>query len=270
MFMTEWNILMKIIQIAIIDGILIALMVLIINLVKNLNFGIKARESFAKIYQLLIKTYNILLVIIFLTLFLDITLLISKILVWIVYTILILIGENLVDEQIKFLMVTMISIFYYPGSILMLKWYTISRKDDKSLFILMFNKSIEMIKKFPLEEIINILYVILLFYSSFNKIGNTNTSIDSNYVYLSFIIYITVQTTASKIYKKHISFFNKIDNRIFKTDSIKNESKKMDLDNNLDVTNNIILEFIRTGKISKESEKYLKKINKYIENMIKK
>ena len=138
--------------------------------------------------------------------------------------------------------------------------------DERFLFILIYNKTFGIIKQFPIEEIINILYVLLLSYSSIEKLGNANSSIDNNYIYLSFIIYIAVQATASTVYKKHASFFNKIDNRIFKTDLIKSKSKKMNIDYHLDTANKFVLEFIRTGKVSKESKKYMRKINKYFKN----
>ena len=40
----------------------------------------------------------------------------------------------------------------------------------------------------------------------------------------------------------------------------------MNIDYHLNTANNITLEFIRTGKVSKESEKYMRKINKYFKN----
>ncbi len=118
-------------------------------------------------------------------------------------------------------------VLFYPGSVLLLKCYTIMSNDERFLFILIYNKTFGIIKKFPIpiEEIINILYVLLLSYSSIEKLGNANSSIDNNYIYLSFIIYIAVQATASTVYKKHASFFNRIDNRIFKTDLIKSNLK---------------------------------------------
>ncbi len=40
----------------------------------------------------------------------------------------------------------------------------------------------------------------------------------------------------------------------------------MNIDYHLDTANKFVLEFIRTGKVSKESKKYMRKINKYFKN----
>lgn len=63
-----------------------------------------------------------------------------------------------------------------------------------------------------------------------------------------------------------LHFLIELINRIFKTDLIKSKSKKMNIDYHLDTANKFVLEFIRTGKVSKESKKYMRKINKYFKN----
>ena len=222
------DIMMKMILWLLLGSIPNVLMILIVVIVKNTNFRIKTRDVIAKIYQILIKIYSCLLAIIFFALFSDVILIVSKILVWIICSVCIIFGKNLINAQIKFLLVTMFIVLFYPGSVLLLKCYTIT-SNNKGFFISIYNKTVGIINKFPIEEIVNIIYVALLFYSSIKKLGNENSFIDSNYIYLSFIIYFAVQKTASIIYKKHTLFFNRIDNRIFKTDLIKNESKKMNI-----------------------------------------
>lgn len=261
-----YDILIKMTLWVLIGGIPIVFMALIVVIVKKTNFGIKTRKVIAIIYQILIKMHNYLLAFIFLVLFSYIILDVLKILILVICNVCFMFGKNLIDVQIKFLLFTMSIVLFYPGSVLLLKCYTIMSNDERFLFILIYNKTFGIIKKFPIEEIINILYVLLLSYSSIEKLGNANSSIDNNYIYLSFIIYIAVQATSSTVYKKHASVFNRIDNHIFKTDLIKSKSKKMNIDYHLNTANNITLEFIRTGKVSKESEKYMRKINKYFKN----
>ena len=261
-----YDILIKMTLWVLIGSIPIVFMALIVVIVKKTNFGIKTRKVITIIYQILIKMHNYLLAFIFLVLFSYIILDVLKILILVICNVCFMFGKNLIDVQIKFLLLTMSIVLFYPGSVLLLKCYTIMSNDERFLFILIYNKTFGIIKKFPIEEIINILYVLLLSYSSIEKLGNANSSIDNNYIYLSFIIYIAVQATASTVYKKHASFFNRIDNRIFKTDLIKSKSKKMNIDYHLDTANKFVLEFIRTGKVSKESKKYMRKINKYFKN----
>ena len=261
-----YDILIKMTLWVLIGSIPIVFMALIVVIVKKTNFGIKTRKVITIIYQILIKMHNYLLAFIFLVLFSYIILDVLKILILVICNVCFMFGKKLIDVQIKFLLLTMSIVLFYPGSVLLLKCYTIMSNDERFLFILIYNKTFGIIKKFPIEEIINILYVLLLSYSSIEKLGNANSSIDNNYIYLSFIIYIAVQATASTVYKKHASFFNKIDNRIFKTDLIKSKNKKMNIDYHLDTANKFVLEFIRTGKVSKESKKYMRKINKYFKN----
>ena len=150
-----YDILIKMTLWVLIGSIPIVFMALIVVIVKKTNFGIKTRKVITIIYQILIKMHNYLLAFIFLVLFSYIILDVLKILILVICNVCFMFGKKLIDVQIKFLLLTMSIVLFYPGSVLLLKCYTIMSNDERFLFILIYNKTFGIIKKFPIEEIID-------------------------------------------------------------------------------------------------------------------
>lgn len=238
------------------------LMSLIIFLSKKIKTENIIRELLAKIYIIVSRLHNYLVALVLLVFFFRISKLISIILIFLTVNIHYTInGLVLTNLQIQFMLLTMMIVFYYPISILFIKYFTlkISKEEgnEKNMVVAMFNGGIEFVQKIPIEEIINIGYVVFLIYSSIVKLEIKDNSFDNNYIYLSFIIYLAIQTTAIMIYKKHKCFFDKLDNRFFKTNMFKKESKKLNVSKDLKLANEYAVEFIRTGKRLKDQKIFL-------------
>lgn len=238
------------------------LMLIIIGISKRISKKNKMRDILAKVYKIVSVIHNILLTGIILMIFLRISRIISISLCVLIFNIILINGTVLENSQIQFMLLTMIIVFYYPISVLFIKYCTLKKykeKKQKLMFVAVFGDTLKFLKRIPIEETINIGYVIFLICDSIIKVGTTVNSFDNNYVYLSFIIYLAIQTSASIIYKKHKEFFDKIDNHLFKTDMLKKKSKELDANKDLKLANEYILEFISTGKTSKKIEKLINK-----------
>lgn len=178
--------------------------------------------------------------------------------------ILFLCNNSLTDHQYDFILGTLIVVFCYPLSLLFIKLFTLkeSKIIEKEKTSIAFKEyAIYYIKKIPIREIIGICYIIMLFTSYISKVEN-KSGFDGNEYFMSFSIYLAINSTADSLYRKYKIQIENLDNKLFHTRKHKQTTKKLNLKEDLKNSKCEVYKFILTGEIPKNYDKYQKYLPK--------
>lgn len=165
---------------------------------------------------------------------------------------------SLSDYQYDFILWTLIVVSCYPLSLLFIKLLTIRSNKviaNEKANIAFKDLAIYYIKKIPIKEIISVCYVFMLFISYILKVENIY-GIDGNEYFMSFSIYLAINTAADNIYKKYKTQFIKLDNHLFHTEKHKKTAKKLNLKDSLKDSKSEVYNFLLTGELPKNPNKY--------------
>lgn len=250
--------------ISIIMFVLIGLLFLkikIIDFLKVKNKHYIHRKKFYYLYRLIEVIEGILLCCIVFSIILLLCYALCYVFTYILSMVLFLCNNPLTDAQYDFILGTLIVVFCYPLSLLFIKFFTLreSKIIDKEKTSIAFKEyAIYYLRKIPIREIISICYVIMLFSSYILKLENDN-GFDGNEYFMSFSIYLAMNSSADNLYKKYKAQFTKLDNRLFHTEKHKKTTKKLNLKDSLKDSKSDVYKFLLTGEIPKNPNKY----NKY-------
>lgn len=244
-------------------GLLASLEIYIIYRMRNKDKNYKWRRLVYAIY----RSVNIIkLAIISLVAFYTgalFTYMIAYIFTFFIYLILMVFSVWSSPAQLSFIHKTLSLILFYPFSIMFIKHMTlkecriINKKDPTSALYYHF---IDLMKKMPIKEMVNAFYIVMLMISSISKIGGKDIEFvfDTNEYFMSFTVYLAIYSASDSIYKKYKVYFDKLNDKIFKTSQYKKVAKNINIKADLKQRKKDIKDFILTGKELKDNKKWKK------------
>lgn len=196
------------------------------------------------------------------------TYIITYFITFFIYSVLMIFSIWSSPAQLSFIHKTLSLILFYPFSVMFIKHMTlkecriINKNDLKAAMYYYF---IDFMKKLPIKEMVNVFYIVMLMISSISKVGGKDIEFvfDTNEYFMSFTLYLAIYSASDSIYKKYKIYFDKLNDKIFKTSQYKKVARNINIKADLKQQKRDIKEFILTGKELKDNKKW-RKYQKFI------